>query len=227
MRLKLSMMLVSGVLAWPGGLSAVDWENPPLYIASESVELIVGQELTVVSGRFVYQYVKADDTEHLPQVYFHYPVYVKSDVTDGRAIEEAAGFVLLIGDQPLRPVSGSIVRADALSNYPVPEDAAVGFLTFAVPRVLAEQGFEATVRYVQPNFRYRGGRMALHTPWLPRSMRQHPFLNLPDNVYGLRVTAGKDVALQRIPTDAPVLGESAAEITAVPEHRKTVAVTLH
>jgi len=227
MRLIYSALLLAVGVALSPRLIAGDWENPPLYVVSEKVELIVGQELTVVSGRFVFQYVKADDTERLPQVYFHFPVYVKRDITDWRVAQDAAGFELQIGGRVFRPVSGSLVAAESISSYPVPEDAAVVFLTFAVPRSLAEPGFEAIVHYVQPNFTYLGGRLALHTPWMPRSMRQHPYLALADNVFEVRLSAGRDVSLQRVPTEVAVLAESPTEITAVPEHRQTIAVTLH
>ena len=79
---------------------------------------------------------------------------------------------------------------------------------------------------MQPNFTYLGGRMALHTPWMPRSMRQHPYLALADNVFELRLSAGRDVTLQRVPSEVAVVAESPTEITAVPAHRQTVAVTL-
>ena len=218
------MFLLAGGLGLAGRLAAGDWENPPLYVVSEKIELIVGRELTVVSGHLVFRYEPKDDTEHLPQLYLHLPLYVKRGTGEWSAGVDAANFELQIAGLAFKPASGSIVGADSLSNYPVPEDAEVAFLTFAVPRALAEPGFEVTINYVQSTFSYLGARLALFTPWQPRSMRQHPYLALADNVFELRVTAARGVFFRRIPNDTPILSESPTVIVAVPDHRKTIAV---
>jgi hypothetical protein len=203
-------------LARCGDLVAGDWTNPPLYIVSEQVELIVGRDLTVVSGRYVFEYVEKEDLERLPRVCVHYPLYVKGDVADWREVQSRTNFDFKIGSYSFAPTSGSIVRTESLSDYPLPEDAAVAFLTFEIPRKLAEQGFEVTIRFTQPNFRYNGGRLSIHTPWLPKSMQRHPYFTLADNTFDLRLAASQGVTIHRIPTDGQVISESPTELVVVP-----------
>jgi hypothetical protein len=63
----------------------------------------------------------------------------------------------------------------------------------------------------------------LYTPWMPRLMQHHPYLNLADNVFELRVGAAPGVTLNRLPTDLRVISESAVELVVAPEHRRTIA----
>ncbi len=217
-------MASSWPLALLGNPVAGDWANPPFCIVAERVEVTVGPTLSIVSGRYMFEYVEKDDVEQLPRLFIHYPLYVEKGLRDWRDIVDATEIKLQIGDQSFRPEWAGAIRRDFLSDYPMPDDADVAFVTFRIPRAVAKLRFEARISHVQPNFHYRGVLLAAYTPWLPKFSQFKNAYGLDDLDFEVDLKAAPGITLQRFPTDEKLRKESPEEFIVFPEHRKTIAV---
>lgn len=205
---------------------AGDWINPPLALVSQQVELTVGRELTMVASTSVYQYVARDDFDHRARLYIHYPLYVETGLKDWREIVTSSEIKLEIGAVAYAPTTGGFFAADVISDFPVPEDAAVAYLVFEIPRELATRRFEARITHLQPNFHHRGALLAAYTPWLPKFVDFVKLLRPDEHNFEVSVRAMSDVTFRRYTAQGTVLRETPATLVVIPEHRKTIAVEL-
>ncbi len=202
-------------------------EGGPLAVVQHKVEVSVGREMSMVSQRYMLQYVARDDTDPQQRLRFVYPLYVEKGLRNTREdILDASSVHLEIGGQALAPIEAQLVAPESLSNYPVPEDAAVAQLTFAIPRDLARLRFEVTITHLQPNFHYKGAWLAAFTPWYPKSIRSlQPFA--PDEVdFSVTLKALSGVSLKKYSALGRILKNTPTELSVVSEHRQTVAAEI-
>jgi hypothetical protein len=230
-RLVLVLFLAFGAVALSANPIVVsppanDWANPPLAIVAENVNLTVGRDLTMVSGQYMFQYVEKDDVGHLARIFIHYPLYVEKGLRDWQEVATASDIKLQVGPQTFLPTSGGLISADYLSDFPIPEDAAVAFLTFEIPRDVAKWRFEVTITHVQPNFHYRGALLAAYTPWLPKIIKTQKVYNFTDQDFSVAIKALEGISIKRYTANAQVVPETAGAVVVAPEHRKTIAVEI-
>lgn len=200
-------------------------EGGPLAVVQHKVEVSVGREMSMVSERYMLQYVERDDTDSQQRLRFQYPLYVEKGLRNTRGdILDSSSIHLEVGGQALAPIEAQLVAPESLSDYPVPEDAAVAQLTFAIPRELARLRFEVTITHLQPNFHYRGAWLAAFTPWYPKAIRIPQPLT-PDEVdFSVTFKALSGVTLKKFSALGRILQENPGELSVVSEHRQTVAV---
>jgi len=221
----LAILLTSGFAA-SAGAAADDWANPPFTVVAARVELTVGRELSMVSIRMMLQYVERDDTRHNARVFVHCPLYVDKTVTDWHDAVSAADIKLQVAGQIFTPVDGGIVSADVLSDYPVPEDAAVAFLTFEIPRSAATWRFEVQVNHIQPNFHHHGALLAAFTPWLPKVTHVQKVFEFADKDFEVVIRGLSGVTFRKYTANDEVLADTPTELKVIPVHRKTIAVEI-
>jgi hypothetical protein len=202
-------------------------EGGPLTVVQHKVEVSVGREMSMVSERYMLQYVERDDTDPQQRLRFIYPLYVEKGLRNNREDILAASVVALeVGGQSLAPIDAQLVVPEALSDYPVPEDAAVAQLTFAIPRDLARLRFEVTITHLQPNFHYKGVWLAAFTPWYPKAIHI-PQPLAPDEVdFSVTLKALAGVSLKKFSAVGRILRETPTELSVASEHRQTVAVEI-
>jgi hypothetical protein len=203
-----------------------DWANPPFTLVAAQVDLTVGQDLTLVSGRYTFQYVEAEDVNHDAHVFIHYPFYASAGTSDWREAVSAADLKLEAGGQTLKPIEASRMEYAALTDFPLVDDAQVFVATFEVPRSIARVRFGATISQVQSNFHYHGDIVAVFTPWLPK-IQAHPSLFRPaGHDFTVTVHAMSGYVCHLLTPNATVLENTAGRIAVVSEHRQTVAVAV-
>ena len=223
MRRLLLLACLAGAPVLPAAPIAVAPAGTPLIVVAAKVELTIGREMAMVSGRYMYQYVEKDDDDHQSRLLLQYPVYLEKGLKSLEDMISASSIRLQLGDQTFYPTAGDYLAPEVLSDYPAPEDAAVAMLTFEIPRASARLRFEVTITHLSPNFHSHGALLAAYTPWLPRSYEYRNAYGLQDHDFEVSLRAIEGFALQPFPTKARVLQETPTELVVFPEHRKTIA----
>ncbi|HEY4300524.1 MAG TPA: hypothetical protein VGM73_06615 [Candidatus Didemnitutus sp.] len=203
-----------------------DWANPPFDIVAGNVDLTVGQDMSLVSARYIFKYVEAEDADHAARVFIHYPFYAPADSADWQDAANTADLKLEVKGQTLRPIAGSRIDYSSLTEFPIVDNAQVFVATFEVPRSMARVRFEGTISHVQSNFHYRGDTVSLFTPWLPRVEKKPHLFHDGDRDFTVTVHAMSGLACRLISPNAKVIENSPAEIVVVSEHRQSVAVAV-
>jgi len=224
------LLLLFGLIAGPAGLVAAPMElernGPPLAVIGAKVELTVGRALSTVNAVYLVQYLPKDDPDHDAKLSLQCAIYVDKSLTDPADIANAAAAQLVVGRQSFTPDAVEIVPADRISDYPVPEDAAVALLRFDIPRTIAHVRFEATLNWIQPNFHYHGALLAAYTPWLPHMIVNTPIFAPDQHDFEVSLKPVTGVILKKYAIQSRLLRESADELVYLPMHRQTIAAEI-
>lgn len=166
---------------------AVDPERRPTAMLAEDVVITVDRDVSIVSGRYVFQQEK----DVWPEVRdSHVSIYVPVLLPKGgaSAYEHHYGTpTVTIGGRTFPTKAGEDTYADNLPT-PVRLPKGWGFTVYEanIPLSFVAQKFEAGVRYVQPNFPgHIAGYVPIHPPD-PAGKSQIVFV--PANGHALRPT---------------------------------------
>ncbi len=205
---------------------AIVGAGSPLAAVAARIEVTVGREMSMVSSKYYYQYLEKDDPDHSAHLLLAYPLYVEPGLKTLDDIISASALRLQVEDQPIAPREAELVPPGFLSGYPVPEDAQVALVTFDIPRSVARVRFPVTITHLQPNYHYHGALLAAFTPWLPKMIRAASGYALEDHEWEVSLHALNGVTLKQLAAPGKILADTAAELTAVPEHGKTLAAEI-
>lgn len=201
-----------------------DAQASPIIVVSESVHVSVGPKMALVVGRYWYQYVPAlDDPSALIPI--HYATFVPKDVTGRDDLLEVTQVKLMIGEREFRPEGARILELEELgAMQAMPEDAAVAWFTFMIPRDLARLRFDVLISHFQPHYTHDGRTVAAYWPWLPQLEPMRKELELKDIDFLIMFEALPGASFQRMTANTAIKEEAPGKLVIHPRHLENIAV---
>ena len=194
-----------------------------MVVVNENVRVSVGEKMAMVVGLYWLQFVPKFDDPTLPRIPVYYPVFVPRGITSQKELLEITQIVLRLGEREFRPETARVwTDAEVGVIQTPPENAAVAWFIFQIPRELAHVRFEALISHFQPNFQYEGKTIAPLLPWLPNLEPLRENLELLDKDFVVTVEALPPVKLLRLTSNEKVESDSATQFVVHPRHRETI-----
>lgn len=203
-----------------------DAQPSPLTVVSESVHVSIGPEMALIVGRHWLQYVPRKD-DVTPRIAVHYPAFVPKGVTAHDELLELTQVKMMVGETEYRPESSRILDAAELGAIQVaPEDAAVAWFTFQIPRRVARHRFDVVISRFQPHYHREGKTVAAYWPWLPDLEALRLELELKDSDYILTFEGLPGTEIELLSTPSVVVKQTATLLTVRPRHLENIAVAV-
>jgi hypothetical protein len=198
----------------------------PVTVVSENVNVSVGPKMALVVGRYWYQYVpKLDD--HTPRVAIQYAAFVPQGVTTYTELLEVSQVKLMLGDREFRPESARVLEVEEISGMQaMPEDAAVAWFTFQIPRELARLRFDVVISHFQPHYHYEKKLVAAYLPWLPNLERFRTEMELRPAEFTVTVEALPKTTFELLSVVTDVGNRSDKRMIVHPLHLENIAVAV-
>lgn len=204
-----------------------DWVQPPVTVVSERVNVSVGEKLALVSGQYWLQYVKKFDDPDIKVVSVYYPVFVPKTETTFAAICEITQAKLMLGEREFAPAQARQLASEELGEtQALPEDGAIAWIVFQIPRELARVRFDVMITHFQPICHRDGKPMAAFLPWLPNLESLRTEMELKDSDFVITVDALPGVSIEPISANEKVEKKTPKQLVVHPVHGETVAVAV-
>lgn len=202
-----------------------DWVQPPVTVVSEEVKVSVGEKLSLVVGRYWYQYVAKFDDPSFKTLAIYYPAFVSSELTEFRDLVDATQVKLMLGDREFRPTNARLLSdAETGPVQTLPHGTAIVWYTFEIPREMAERRFDVVISHYQPHYDYEGKTVAAYWPWMPNLEALRQPLELLDKNFHVTFQALPGVSFQPLSTLTHVEKDTPERLVVNPLHEEIIAV---
>jgi hypothetical protein len=217
--LTLFIITLSSLAAAPQGVI-----RPPMAVVSQNVLVSVGPKMSMVVGRYWYQYIPSFD-DGAQRIAIHYLAFVPKDASSHAELLEISQVKLMVGERQFLPETARVLEPAEVGAIELPpEDAAVALFTFQVPRSLATLRFDVVISHFQPHYRYEGQNIAAFLPWLPHleELRRPQELKDSDFIVSFEALAG--AKFEHATTNLEVRQKSDNKLVVHPRHFTNIAV---
>ena len=132
---------------------------------------------------------------------------------------------LVLNEREFQPEQARVLDLKELgAMQALPEDAAVAWFTFQIPRELATLRFGVLISHFQPHYTYDGRQVAAYWPWLPQLEPLRKELELKDSDYVVMFEALPGAAISRITSNTSVGPDNPGKVLVHPRHLENIAV---
>lgn len=228
MRLLLVFSLagLGGVGALLANPIVVDYEERPIQMLSERVEVVAGDLDSTVKGVYRFRQLE-DDTPREPDKHVRIlvPVFLPDDKSDFSVASQEASPVALVNGKEYRPVASSPLGKKSTSLIQrFPKKAELTFFAIYIPRSEIDETFAVTLRYRQPHFKAGFSVYSYYCPMIfPVAPPARAVVTEAANfVVTFRPLAGQRVELAS--THRKVLKHAPEEVSVLAAHLENIVV---
>lgn len=213
--------------SWAKPPAPADWSQSPVAVVSENVNVSIGEKMTLVVGRYWYQYVPRLDDRGSTRVAIHYAAFVPSDITDYKGLLEVSQVKLMLGEKEFLPESARLLTDAETGPIPtLPHGVALAWFTFQIPRSIAELRFDAVISHFQAHYTYEGKTVAAYWPWLPNLEELRQELELMNKDFVVSFEALPGVEMEKLTLNSRVEKSTPQRLIVHPLHQETIAVSI-
>ncbi|PTY07693.1 hypothetical protein DB347_05540 [Opitutaceae bacterium EW11] len=204
-----------------------DWVQPPVMVVSENVNVSVGEKMALVVGQYWLQYESKFDDPDIKLVSVYYPVFVPKGDSTYAAIQETTQAKLVLGGREFPAAEARQLTDEELgATQALPEDGAIAWIVFKIPRELARLRFEVMISHFQPVYHREGKTIAAYLPWLPNLEPLRTSHELKDADFVITFDALPGVTIEPVSANEKVVSKTPKQLVVHPVHGETIAVAV-
>lgn len=212
----------------PADYYTAAWTESPACLNAADIQILVGNGASFVQAKLEYLFLYFLDRDQAPTLYIHIPVYAPNYEEDLGDIAFATDIQFEIAGKKLKPIWQE--PRDPLEKFnPVPSDARLVTLTYAIPRSLLLERFQVKVSYMQHHFQYDKKEMTALFPQLPYFEKYKQKLALDRRRYRatFQVPNTGDITLTRVTPNKQIIEDTPKKITIQLTDNEPIALEVH